>query len=169
MTPDIDLFKRGMRRLASGVSIITTFDGGERHGMVATSVCSVSAEPPALLVCVNRSAASHVAIQRTGFFCVNLLNETDDELARRFSNPVERMRRFDEREWITLATGAPALVGAAASFDCAVMEAVDVQSHTIFIGQVRAIELWRQEHAPLVYHDGRFDTLGQRQMKGECA
>lgn len=169
MTPDADLFKRGMRRLASGVSIVTTFDAGQPHGMVATSVCSVSAEPPALLVCVNRSTLSHAAIQRAGFFCVNVLDESDDDLARRFSNPAERTRRFAEREWATLATGAPALAGAAASFDCVVMETVDVQSHTIFIGHVKAVELWRKEHAPLVYHDGKFDTLGQRQMKGSCA
>lgn len=165
-----DLFKRGMRRLASGVSIITTVDAGERHGMVATSVCSVSAEPPTLLVCVNRAATSHAAIRRAGFFCVNLLAETDDALARRFSTPVEREQRFGDRQWTTLATSAPALVGALASFDSEVVEAVDVQSHTVFIGRVMAIELWQADFVPLVYHDGRFDTLrGPGQIKGEPA
>lgn len=170
MMTEPDLFKRGMRRLASGVSIITTVDAGERHGMVATSVCSVSAEPPTLLVCVNRTATSHAAIRRAGFFCVNLLAEQDDQLARRFSTPVDRDQRFDDRQWTAMVTSAPALVGSLASFDSEVVEAVDVQSHTVFIGRVKAVELWQSEFVPLVYHDGRFDTLrGPGQIKSEPA
>ncbi len=166
MTLDADLFKRGMRRLAAGVSLITTYEHGERHGMAATSVCSVSADPPTLLVCVNRTATSHAVIGRAGFFCVNLLAEKDDELARRFSTPADRESRFSGREWTTLVTEAPALVGSLASFDCEVIESVDVDSHTVFIGRVKAIELWHNDIVPLVYLDGRFDTLvGGRQIK----
>lgn len=170
MITEADLFKRGMRRLASGVSIVTTCEAGERHGMAATSVCAVSAEPPALLVCVSRMATSHAVIRRAGFFCVNLLAEKDDELARRFSTPTDRERRFLDRNWTTLVTSAPALIGALASFDSEVIEAVDVQSHTVFIGRVKAIELWQEDIVPLVYLDGRFDTLrGRRQIKDERA
>lgn len=92
------LFKSGMRRLAAGVSLITTTFNGEHHGLVATSVCSVSAEPPSLLVCVNQVASSHSAIQQAGFFCVNLLAQDDDELAKRFSDPAARATRFADRE-----------------------------------------------------------------------
>lgn len=170
MTIGTDLFKRGMRRLASGVSIVTTSEAGERHGMLATSVCSVSAAPPALLVCVNRTATSHAAIHRAGSFCVNLLVETDDELARRFSTPIGRERRFLDRQWTTLTTGAPALMSALASFDCEVSEAVDVQSHTVFIGHVKAIELWQDDMLPLVYLDGRFNSMRDpRQSKAKRA
>ncbi|AXK82908.1 flavin reductase [Pseudolabrys taiwanensis] len=150
------LFKSGMRRLAAGVSIITTTFNGERHGLVATSVCSVSAEPPSLLVCVNQVASSHTAIQQAGIFCVNLLALGDDELAKRFSDPAARATRFADREWTTLATGAPALVGALASFDCEIAATVPSGSHTIFIGNVQAAELWQSEKAPLIYLDGRF-------------
>lgn len=167
---DADLFRRGMRRLAAGVSVVATCEGGERHGLVATSICSVSAEPPTLLVCINRDTASHAAIRRAGFFCVNLLSESDDELARRFSNRAERARRFLDREWTSLVTGAPALVGALASFDSEVVDAVDVQSHTVFIGRVKAIELWQPGIASLVYLDGQYDILRSgRQSKNERA
>lgn len=159
MSLDSNLFKRGMRRLASGVSIITTAENGERHGMAATSVCSVSADPPTLLVCVNRTATTHAIIARAGFFSVNLLAETDDELARRFSSAADRATRFEGRDWTTLVTQAPALIGALASFDCEVMQKIDVDSHTVFIGRVKAIELWHERIVPLVYLDGRFDTL----------
>ncbi len=167
---DADLFKSGMRRLAAGVSVVTTREGEERHGLVATSVCSVSVEPPTLLVCINRVSASHAAIRRAGFFCINLLRESDDEIARRFTTPAERERRFLDREWTMLATGAPALVGALASFDNEVVEAVEVQSHTVFIGRVKAVELWQPDIASLVYLDGGFDILRSgRQTKNERA
>jgi flavin reductase len=169
MTPDTDLFKRGMRRLAAGVSIITTCDESAGHGMVATSVCSVSADPPTLLVCVNRTATCHGAIRAAGFFCVNLLTTDDDALARRFSTPADRDARFHGRDWATLATGAPALVGALASFDCEIREALDVDSHTIFVGRVNAIELWQDAVDPLVYADGRFDRLVGCRVKDACA
>jgi len=150
------LFKSGMRRLAAGVSVITTALKGERHGLVATSVCSVSAEPPSLLVCVNQEASSHAAIREAGIFCVNLLGQDDDLLAKRFSDPAARALRFADREWSTLATGAPALVGALASFDCDVATMIPSGSHTIFIGNVQAAKLWQNDIAPLIYLDGRF-------------
>jgi len=135
------LFKSGMRRLAAGVSVITTSLHSEWYGLVATSVCSVSLEPPSLLVCVNRSASSHDAIHAAGHFCVNLLRQDDDDVARRFSNSQFRQVRFTEREWRTLETGAPALVGALASFDCEIETTIPSGSHTIFIGNVKAAEL----------------------------
>lgn len=167
---DADQFKRGMRRLASGVSIVTTFDAGERHGLAATSVCSVSADPPTLLFCVDRKSVSNAAIRSAGFFAVNLLAETDDDVARRFGSPADRHIRFSGREWTKLVTGAPVLMDALASFDCVVTEAIEVASHTVFIGRVEAIELWQENTVPLVYHDGKYDKLsGFQRTRGEGA
>jgi flavin reductase len=155
-----ELFKRGMRRLAAGVCVVTTIDNKVPNGFVATSVSSVSIEPtPSLLVCVNRIASCHGIIQRTGAFCVNLLRDTDVEVARRFSTTDGRQTRFDGSPWVPLATGAPALLGALASFDCRVSNAMAVHSHTIFIGDVKSVRLWQDDVAPLVYLDGRFETL----------
>lgn len=150
------LFKSGMRRLAAGVSIVTTAVNGEWQGMVATSVCSVSAEPPSLLVCINAAASSHDAIRAAGFFCVNLLGNADDAIARRFAQPQQREARFADREWSTLVTGAPALVGALASFDCEISAAIPSGSHTIFVGTISAARLWQNEIEPLIYLDGHF-------------
>jgi flavin reductase len=157
---DADLFKRGMRRLAAGVSIVTTMDERIPQGFVATSVTSVCAAPsPSLLVCVNREVSSHGAIHRSGAFCVNLLSETDAELARMFSSSAHRERRFAQCEWRALTTGAPALSVALASFDCEVQMAIEVESHTVFLGKVVATELSHDAIQPLLYVDGRFDAL----------
>ena len=157
------LFKRGMRRLAAGVSIITTLEQSMPHGLVATSVCSVCAEPePSLLVCVNFNSSCHDAINRAGIFCVNLLSSNDVELARRFSSSESRARRFEECPWVPLVTGAPALPNTLASFDCEITQAVPVHSHTIFIGAVRDIRLWQGDIDALLYLDGQYGVLSSR-------
>jgi flavin reductase len=156
---DAALFKSGMRRLASGVSLVTTVLDGQRHGLVATSVCSVSAEPPSLLVCVNCSSKSHDPIRDAGVFCINVLGAEDDAIARRFGAPEHRDARFADREWASLATGAPALVGALATFDCRISRTVSADTHTIFIASVVAAELGHAGRGALIYLDGRYGTL----------
>jgi flavin reductase len=154
------LFKRGMRRLAAGVSIITTLERSIPHGLVATSVCSVCAEPePSLLVCVNFNSSCHDAISRAGIFCVNLLSSNDIELARRFSPSESRARRFEECPWVPLVTGAPALPSTLASFDCEITQVIPVHSHSIFIGAVRDIRLWQGDVDALLYLDGQYGVL----------
>ena len=145
-----------MRRLASGVSLVTTLDEDMPHGFLATSVSSVSAEPdPTLLVCVNRSAESHGRINRTGFFCVNLLGETQAALAKNFATAA-REERFTGIEWTTLRSGAPAIPTALASFDCEIIKTVEVGSHTIFIAAVKDVVLHPDSNGPLLYHGGQF-------------
>jgi flavin reductase len=156
---DAGLFKRGMRRLASGVSLVTTVSDGAPHGLLATSVSSVSADPvPTLLVCVNRTASAHDRIRQASVFCVNLLGEDEMDLAARFTSG-DRSTRFAGSCWTTLETGAPAVQGSLASFDCEVLQDVGVGSHTLFIGAVKAARLWDEEIAPLLYLDGRFEVL----------
>lgn len=153
-------FKRGMRRLASGVSVITTIEGGVPHGFAATAVTSVAAEPrPTLLICVNRQVSCHDVIGRAGVFCVNLLAEDDVDTARLFSASEHRHRRFVETAWRPLTTGAPALAGALASFDCAIAKAMPVESHTLFIATVVDMTTDGDEARPLLYAGGRFDAL----------
>ena len=157
---DAILFKRGMRRLAAGVFVITTAEQDVPHGFVATAVSSISVEPePSLLVCVNRSSSTHDVIQRTGIFCANLLSSHDVELARRFSSPQDRAKRFEGCEWVPLVTGAPALPSALASFDCKISDIIAVHSHSIFIGTVTDMRLWSNEIEPLLYFDGRYEIL----------
>ena len=105
---DAALFKSGMRRLAAGVCLVTATDrDGLRQGLVATSVISVTVEPPSLLVCVNKAASCHDPIANSGAFCVNLLADADDEVARRFGSSAARDSRFADRQWRALETGAP--------------------------------------------------------------
>lgn len=151
-------FKSGMRRLLCGVCLVTTEEGGERHGMIATSVTSVSAAPPSLLVCINRSSSIHDPLKRARVFCANVLGAEDVEVSRQFSTSEERHRRFASSAWLTLRTGSPVLAGALVAFDCRVTEFVDARTHTIVIGEVEALHVG-DHRAPLAYLNGSYGTF----------
>jgi flavin reductase (NADH)/flavin reductase len=157
---DATLFKAGMRQLAAGVTLVTTQTAdGTRSGLTATAVCSVSAEPPILLVCVNRANGSYGAIRDTGRFAVNLLAAEDVDLSNRFASAVSGDERFHHGDWNTLTTGAPVLASALASFDCTLLEVQDLGSHGVFFGQVEALRVREDEASPLLYGKGNYGTL----------
>ena len=153
-------FKQGMRRLAAGVTIITTAVDGAPRGLTATAVCSLSADPPQLLVCVKRTAGAHDAIARSRRFCVNVLAHGHHNLAARFAghDGVRGEARFRAGRWVALKTGAPALTGALAAFDCVVSEQVAATTHTIFIGRVVAMCV-RHKAKPLLYASGGYASV----------
>jgi flavin reductase len=152
------LFKAGMRTLAGAVNIVTTAAGGHRHGMTATAVCSATAEPPTVLACINKLAATHAAVVKSKVFCVNVLRAEDWELSSAFSGAASGDARFKSRNWTRLATGAPVLVDSLVSFDCRVVKKLAYGTHTIFLGQVEQI-LLGQKGKPLLYSDGQYAKL----------
>jgi len=156
-------FKEGMRSLIAGVTIITTGTGANRRGLTATSVTSLTLEPPTLIACVNRASSAHSVIHECGFFAVNLLAVDQVELAKRFATPATAEERFRAGTWETLKTGAPILAGSAASFDCEMHAAHAVSTHTIFIGRVVAIHT-SPDASPLAYSSaqwGRFQLADE--------
>ena len=143
----------------SSVCVITTSLSGERFGLTATAVSSVSAEPPRLLVCVNKSGFTHDKIVDAGRFCVNVLTEEQDKVAMVFAGMGgDSADRFAAGEWTTLATGAPTLVGAAAVFDCVLGETCDQSTHTVLFGDVVATA-HQKGHDTLLYGGRRFRQL----------
>src|SRR5689334_21484271 len=102
---DVEQFKAGMRSLAGAVNIITTTHSGHRYGMTATAVCSATADPPTVLVCINKLAATNQAVQKSKVFCVNVLRAEDWELSTSFSGASTGEGRFKTRNWSKLATG----------------------------------------------------------------
>jgi flavin reductase (DIM6/NTAB) family NADH-FMN oxidoreductase RutF len=158
MSIDAAAFKKGMRHLAASVTLITTRHRELRGGLTATAVCSVSAEPPQLLVCVNKTASAHDPIGEAGFFCVNVLSPQHRKLAERFAgmDGVEGDERFlDMGEWSSLSTGAPVLKGCPVSFDCRLVTRVAAGTHTVYIGEI--VDMTFDATAPaLLYADGMF-------------
>jgi flavin reductase (DIM6/NTAB) family NADH-FMN oxidoreductase RutF len=152
-----DDFRSAMRRLTGGVSVITAGRGKDISGMTVTSVTSLSIEPAALIVAVNRAASSWPLIRRHGFFGVNILNADQLDIAERFTGKDGRKgaERFAGANWFTRATGVPLLSGALAAIDCAVEEVVERHSHAIVIGRVLDLQL-SPRSAALAYWHGQY-------------
>lgn len=152
-------FAQAMRQHVSSVCVITTKLDGQRFGLTATAVSSVSAQPPRVLVCVNKSSFTHSKIAEAGIFCVNVLSETQDVVAKAFAGMLgSSVDRFGAAKWTEIRTGAPALVGAAAAFDCVLFQTLDQSTHSIFLGDVVGVS----SHAgleSLLYASRKFRQL----------
>jgi flavin reductase (DIM6/NTAB) family NADH-FMN oxidoreductase RutF len=143
-------FKSAMRRFATGVCIVTTEAGGTIHGFTVNAFTSVSAEPPQVLVCVNRAATAHPLISAAGRFCVNILGVEQRALAERFSGG-DKTTRFAGLDYRIGPAGSPILPGVLAYFDCTLAEEYSAGTHTIFVGNV--IEAGDRAGSPLGYYD----------------
>src|SRR5262245_56693092 len=152
-----DDFRNAMRRLTGGVSVITAGRGRDISGMTVTSVTSLSVEPAALIVSVNRGASSWPLIRRYGFFGVNILNADQFDIAERFTckDGLKGAARFAGADWFTRASGAPLLSGALAAIDCEVEEVVERHSHAIVIGRVLDLQV-SPRTAALAYWQGQY-------------
>jgi flavin reductase (DIM6/NTAB) family NADH-FMN oxidoreductase RutF len=150
-----------MRLLAGAVNIITSAHGGRRYGMTATAVCSVSADPPTVLACINKLATTYGVVAKSKVFCVNVLRAEDSELSGTFSGATSGEGRFKSRDWTRLATGAPVLIDSLVSFDCRVVKKVMHGTHGIFFGQVEQVLVGKQGK-PLLYSEGQYAKLASR-------
>ena len=147
-----------MRQVASPVAIVAARKGKNRCGLTATAICSAAADPPTLLVCINRNASAEALIVDSGAFSVNFLAENQAGIARLFSmQKIDNEDRFAEGIWKSAVTGAPLLVGAVCTFDCKVVTTIPCGTHQIFIGRVLAAD--SVESSPLLYRDGYFRRI----------
>lgn len=153
-----DAYRAAMRFVPAAVTIITARHDGERNGLTATAVASVSADPPQLLICVNRQASAEPLIAGSSRFAVNVLAHGHRESAERFSrSTLSSDERFDAHRWIELPSGVPALADAIAVFECRIARHSLLGTHSLFIGEVIGIRAAAGE--PLLYHDGRYRQL----------
>lgn len=145
-------FRHVVSHLASGVTVITTRVDGADHGMTASSVTSLSVEPPLMLACLNNSAPTTAAVARAGRFVVNVLAQGHEDIAHQFAAP-----SADKFRGVALERGAdgmPRIGAALAHLECEVTERVTGGTHSIFIGHV--VVAAAHEGRPLTYFRGGF-------------
>ncbi|MFN3936309.1 MAG: flavin reductase family protein [Gemmobacter sp.] len=152
-------FRAAMARFPGAVTIVTTRVPAERRGITATAVCSVSADPPSLLVCVNRQTGTCHGIAETGRFNVNLLPDPSHDLAMRFAGAggATGEDKFAMGRWIEDGRGLPVLADARVAFCCEVTEAVLAGTHQVFIGRI--VDIFHGEGEALVWEQARFHRL----------
>jgi (E)-2-((N-methylformamido)methylene)succinate hydrolase len=150
----------------TGVTIVTTVDAdGTPRGFTANSFTSVSLEPPLLLICIGKSAASLDVFRQAKGFAVNILSESQKDTSVLFAS--KRADKFEAARWWPGPFGNPLIEGSAAWFDCARYQLIDAGDHIILMGHVEAFSY--SDANPLGYARGHYIALGLEQAAVNAA
>lgn len=156
ISPEVPgLFRAAMRRLAASVSVVIAKGEDGPVGMAATSITSLTLDPPAILVCVNRTTSLHALLVPTAPISVNLLSRDQQDVSVAFGGGVPREERFAVGEWREGDDGLPVLIGAQARLSCVIDAMLAYGTHSIVIARVLRAEV-SDQIAPLIYQDGRY-------------
>jgi flavin reductase (DIM6/NTAB) family NADH-FMN oxidoreductase RutF len=151
MPLDGESLRQVMRRWPTGVTVVTSRNKSDCHGMTVNSFSSLSLEPPYVSITLARERHTYNLVQQSGIFGINILNEDSAEISDRFAGKFpEILDRFAGLELFTLVTGSPLLKVAIANLDCQVAHQYAMPNSTLFIGEVLAVHLY-DAGWPLVY------------------
>lgn len=156
MSVSPDEFRSVLGRFPSGVTVVTTkaADGSD-HGMTVSAFCSVSLEPPLVLICIEKTASAHEALTTAPAFVVNILSAKQEQIARRFS--IVDIDRFEGVGFSRSRNGTAVLDDVLGVIECSRFALHDAGDHTIIVGEV---ETGRAEiGAPLLYYRGGYAEL----------
>jgi flavin reductase (DIM6/NTAB) family NADH-FMN oxidoreductase RutF len=158
MTFDPKDYRKALGSFATGVTIVTCLDGaGQAHGLTVNSFTSVSLDPPLVLWCLGNKSDSYDLFAKTPHYAINILRADQGDLAMRFSGKGDQKLAIGE--YSVLKTGAPCLVGAIATFDCAVSQAVPAGDHLILLGETLAYAT--SGESGLSYFRGQFGDIAK--------
>ncbi len=152
-------FRAAMAEVTAAVHVIATRVRGRPAGLTASAVTSLSDQPAMMLACIHADSRTLADIEASGVFCINTLAADQQAVAEVFAGRkgLEGAERFTAGRWSDLITGAPALDGALACFDCRLVEARTLATHRIVIGEVVALKVRSEAHPPgLIYRNRRF-------------
>jgi flavin reductase (DIM6/NTAB) family NADH-FMN oxidoreductase RutF len=151
-----DDFRRVLGHFATGVTIITTTDAeGRPTGLTVSAFCSVSLDPPQILVCIDHKSQSYPALRDGGRFAVNILGSDHESVSRRFATT--RLDKFDGVPFTLGVLGVPLIEGALAQLECHTVSRHVEGDHTILVGRVEEARNGAGE--PLLYYRGKYGRL----------
>lgn len=151
-------FKTALRQVASPVGIVTAGSGETRDGVTSTAISPVSAEPPMILVCVNRESSVGQVIVESRAFAVNFLTQEQYGFAHLFAAGAETVPdRFMAGNWTSMHTGSPILDGCVSAFDCELENTISTGTHDVHFGRIVGVTTERQD--VLLYCDGLLRRL----------
>jgi flavin reductase (DIM6/NTAB) family NADH-FMN oxidoreductase RutF len=169
MTTD-QQFKEAMRRFPASVTVIAAGITGERCGLTATAVCSLSMDPPQLLVRLNNNSGTCKTVHENGYFSVNVLSHDQVEIASNFggfTNSTYGDDKFSNDQWGTGITAAPILHDSVISLECELIDSHQAGTHHIVIGEVVNVSIDEQQTA-LMYRNGNFGIWASKMVLTDC-
>lgn len=154
-----EAFRDAMRHLPAGVTVVAVRAGEQVHGLTVSAFCSVSPDPPLVLVVIDHRHTAYPLLEQDGaVFAVNVLHQDQVELSNRFAW-LKDEDRFASGDWRRAVTGAPVLADALAWLDCVVRERYPAGTHTVYIGEVVASSVPRPDEPPLLYWNRGYRRL----------
>jgi flavin reductase (DIM6/NTAB) family NADH-FMN oxidoreductase RutF len=151
-----DEFRSVLGRFASGVTVVTTRGPDETdQGMTVSAFCSVSLDPPLVLICIEKNASVHRALTASDRFVVNILSVDQEQLARRFS--IVDIERFEGVGYSRSQHGIAILDDVLGVVECTRHATHDGGDHTIIVGEVEAAHV--TAGSPLLYYRGGYSQL----------
>ncbi|HEY0868695.1 MAG TPA: flavin reductase family protein [Fimbriimonas sp.] len=152
MHVDEETFRYALGHFASGVTVVTCAADGREHGTTVSAFCSVSLDPPLVLVCLDKRSIMCSLIESSKAFVVNILSNEQELVARHFASRVEN--RLSTVEYRLGTDGQPVLEGVLASIECRLESSCEGGDHTIFVGKVSQADV--REGKPLLYFRGGY-------------
>ncbi|MFD7660924.1 flavin reductase family protein [Actinosynnema sp. NPDC059797] len=154
-------FRHAAGRFPTGVTVLSTVEGGRPCGMTVSSFTSVSLDPLLVLVSLGNGSRTCERIRRSGVFAVTVLADAQQEVARWFAGRArpDGEVAFDGIPWRPAPhSSAPILTDGVSFFDCAVEQVHAAGDHTVVIGAVRAFDVL-SDRPPLLFVRSRFGRL----------
>lgn len=149
-------FRAALGRFASGVTVVTVAHNGVRTGLTVSAFCSVSLNPPYILICIDKQSTSNDTLTSAGAFAVNILAEDQDGLSNHFAKRIEE--KFDSVAYHDGKLGMPILEDTLGHLECTVVNTVDAGDHFIYIGQVESSGV-NTDRKPLLYYHSQYRSL----------
>lgn len=150
--PDHEAVKGFNRKFITGVTVVTTGSGDMAKGLACNAYCSISFEPPLVLVCVQKTSSTHPDLFKSSHLGINIIaNDQSETLATFASKGVDK---FAGVTWHEGPHGSPLIDGSSAALEAEIKERFQAKTHTMFICRVRHAEVTDSE--PMVYKAGRF-------------
>ena len=153
-----DTFRLVMGHFATGVTVVTVFDGEQPDGITVNALSSVSLEPPLVMVALDRRRHIVPAVRAAGRYAVNVLGEDQQRLSDCFAGAKLEpgLGAFCGATWTTGETGVPLIDGAIATLECTIVQTVSVGDHDLFIGRADALASAADQAQPLIYYRRRY-------------
>lgn len=153
-------YREAMSRFAGAVHVVTTDGVAGRRGTTVIAACSVSDDPPTVLVCLNRGNPANDLFAANGVFALNTLYAGQIDISNAFSGltGLSQDQRFAMGQWDTIESGAPTLLGSLATFDCRIVDTKDIATHRVLYGKVTGLRLG-DTLQPLIYHARAYHAL----------
>lgn len=148
-------FRQALGHFATGVAVVTAEYQGVLYGMTVSSFTSLSLKPPLILICVDKTVNTHLAISESGRFAANVLERKQEHLSRRFATHEED--KFVGVAWHIGQFGLPVLEGVLAVIECRICDTFPGGDHSIFVGEVMDAEI--SQGSPLLYYRRGYHEL----------